>query len=110
MTVTFFYNKDSVSGLLENVVYLELKRRGYEVYIGKEVNCEIDFIARRRDEIEYFQIAYLLASPETIEREFAPLLGIKDNYPKYVLSLDDFNFGRQGILHRNIKEWLKEKY
>ena len=100
------YSNDSIAGLLENVVFLELRRRGYEVYVGQGTNSEVDFIARRRDETLYFQVAYLLASPETIEREFSPLLNIRDNFPKYVLSMDEFNFGRQGILHRNIREWL----
>jgi len=100
------YSENAISGLLENVVFLELQRRGYEVYVGQGVNCEIDFIARRRNETIYIQVAYLLASPETIEREFVPLLGIRDNFPKYVLSMDEFNFGRQGILHRHIRDWL----
>jgi predicted AAA+ superfamily ATPase len=102
------YNNNSISGLLENVVFLELQRRGFEVYIGQGTNCEIDFIARRRDQTIYFQVAYLLASDETIEREFSPLLSIRDNFPKYVLSMDEFNFSRQGILHRNIRDWLLE--
>ena len=102
------YSENAISGLLENVVFLELKRRGYEVFVGQGANCEIDFIARRRDETAYFQVAYLLASPETVEREFAPLLNIRDNFPKYVLSMDEFSFGRQGILHRNIRDWLLE--
>jgi predicted AAA+ superfamily ATPase len=100
------YSEDSISGLLENVVYLELRRRGYEVYIGQGINYEIDFIAVLRDETVYFQVTYLLASPETIEREFSPLLGINDNFPKYVLSLDEVNFSRQGIVHLNIRDWL----
>jgi predicted AAA+ superfamily ATPase len=100
------YSEDSISGLLENVVFLELMRRGYEVFIGQGANCEIDFIARNRDETVYIQVSYLLASPETIEREFSPLLNIRDNFPKYVLSMDEFNFSRQGILHRNIRDWL----
>jgi len=100
------YSEDSISGLLENVVYLELRRRGYEVYIGQGLNYEIDFIAVLRDETAYFQVAYLLASPETIEREFSPLLGINDNFPKYVLSLDEVNFSRKGIVHLNIRDWL----
>ena len=103
------YSEDSISGLLENVVFMELQRRGYEVFIGQGTNCEIDFIARRRDETAYFQVAYLLASDETIEREFTPLMNIRDNFPKYVLSMDEFNFGRQGILHRNIRDWLLER-
>jgi predicted AAA+ superfamily ATPase len=100
------YNADSISGLLENVVFLELRRRGYEVYVGQGLNCEIDFIARRRGETIYIQVTYLLASPETIEREFRPLQNIRDNFPKYVLSMDEFDFSHEGILHRNIRAWL----
>jgi len=100
------YSEDSISGLLENTVYLELCRRGYKVYIGQGVNYEIDFIVVRRDETAYFQVTYLLGSPETIEREFSPLLSINDNFPKYVLSLDEVNFSRQGIQHLNIRDWL----
>jgi predicted AAA+ superfamily ATPase len=100
------YSEDSISGLLENVVYLELRRRGYEVYIGQGVNYEIDFIAVRRDETAYFQVTYLLASPETIEREFSPLLSVNDNFPKFVLSMDEVNFSRRGIRHINIRDWL----
>ena len=106
--VVLGYSENSISGILENVVFLELRRRDYEVYVGQGENCEIDFIARRRDETMYIQVAYLLASPETIEREFTPLLNIRDNFPKYVLSMDEFNFGRQGILHRHIRDWLLE--
>ena len=105
----FGYSEGSISGLLENVIYLELQRRGYEVYIGQCPDCEVDFIARYRDEINYFQITYLLASDETIEREFTPLLMINDNYPKYVLSMDDFNFSRKGIIHMNIRDWLLKR-
>jgi predicted AAA+ superfamily ATPase len=100
------FSNDAVSGLLENVVFLELRRRGFDVFIGQGTNCEVDFIARRRDETAYFQVTYLLASPETIEREFKPLLEIRDNFPKYVLSMDEFNFGREGIRHLNIRDWL----
>ena len=103
------YSEGSIAGLLENVVFLELQRRGCEVYIGQGTNCEVDFIARRRDETAYFQVTYLLASEETIEREFSPLLQIRDNFPKYVLSMDEFNFGRHGILHRNIRDWLLDQ-
>ena len=100
------YSGNSIAGLLENIVFLELRRRGYDVFIGQGVNCEIDFIAARQNETAYFQVTYLLASLETIEREFNPLLGIQDNYPKYVLSMDELNFSRQGIIHQNIREWL----
>jgi len=100
------YSDNSIAGLLENVVYLELQRRGYEIYVGQGTNCEIDFIARCRDEINYFQVTYLLASEETVEREFSPLTKINDNFPKYVLSMDEVNFSRKGILHKNIRDWL----
>jgi len=104
------YSEDSISGLLENVVYLELRRRGFEVYIGQGANYEIDFIAVRRDETAYFQVTYLLASPETVEREFTPLLSVNDNFPKYVLSLDEVNFSRQGIKHLNLRDWLLDDH
>jgi predicted AAA+ superfamily ATPase len=103
------YSNDYISGLLENIVFLELRRRGYEVYVGQGNNCEIDFIARQRGETLYIQVSYLLASQETIEQEFTPLLNIRDNFPKYVLSMDELNFSRQGILHRNIRDWLLER-
>jgi predicted AAA+ superfamily ATPase len=100
------YREADIAGLLENIVYLELIRRGYQVYIGQTEQREVDFIAQRQDEKIYLQVAYLLASTETIEREFAPFFDIKDNYPKYVLSLDEFDMGREGIQHRNIRDWL----
>ena len=75
------YSEDAIAGLLENVVFLELQRRGYEVFIGQGTNSEVDFIARRPDETAYFRVMYLLASSETIEREFSPLLKIRDNFP-----------------------------
>jgi predicted AAA+ superfamily ATPase len=103
------YRDNTISGLLENVVFLELQCRGYDIYVGQGTNSEIDFIARRRDETIYVQVAYSLASPETIERDFSPLLGVRDNFPKYVLSMDEFNFSRDGIIHRNIRDWLLEK-
>jgi len=102
------YNKDYIAGLLENVVFLELKRRGYDIYIGHSSKYEIDFITRRRNETAYFQVTYLLASEETIEREFASLININDNFPKTVLSMDEFNFSREGIQHQNIRDWLLE--
>ena len=101
------YRENDISGILENIVYLELKRRGYTVSIGKLGKLEIDFIATRRDEKIYIQIAYLLASPETIEREFGPLMKISDNYPKYVLSMDEvFGTDYNGIKRRNIIDFL----
>jgi uncharacterized protein len=96
-----------LGGVLENVVFLELKRRGYRVAIGKLGNREIDFIAEKESRRLYFQVAYLLHSPDTIEREFAPLREIKDNYPKIVLSMDTI-FGNdfEGIQRINIVDFL----
>ena len=71
------------------LVFLELLRRKYKVNIGKQSNKEIDFVANLRDENLYLQVTYLLASPETTEREFSPLKSVKDNYPKLVLSMDN---------------------
>ena len=94
---------------IENVVYNELLIRGYEVYIGKTKNGEIDFIATNDKEKLYFQVSYLLDQPKTVEREFGAYKDIKDNCPKYVLSLDNTDFSRDGIIHKNIIEWLLEK-
>ena len=80
------YQSNDISSYLENIIFLELLRRKYKVNIGKQDNKEIDFVANLRDENLYLQVTYLLASPETIEREFSPLKSIKDNYPKMVLS------------------------
>lgn len=101
------YREGDISGMLENLVFLELKRQGYEVYIGKLANSEIDFIATKDDAKIYIQVTYLLASAKTIEREFAPLLAIKDNYPKYVLSMDTiWGNDYEGIQRLNIIDWL----
>lgn len=94
---------------IENIVYNELLIRGYDVYIGKTKEGEIDFIATNNEEKLYFQIAYLLEEPKTETREFGAYKGINDNYPKYVLSLDKADFSKDGIIHKNIIEWLLEK-
>lgn len=93
---------------IENVVYNELLERGYDVYIGKTKDREIDFIATKTEEKIYIQVTYLLESEKVINREFGAFEEIKDNYPKYVLSLDNTNFSRQGIIHKNIIDWLLE--
>lgn len=95
------YNK-----LYENIVYLELLQRGYKVRVGKTDDYEIDFVAYKGNEILYFQVCYLLSSPETIDREFGNLLRINDNYPKYVISGDLPDFSRNGIKHCNIINFL----
>ena len=85
------FNPKSIASMLENLVYFELKRRGYEVYIGKNETKEIDFVAVRRDERIYVQVCRNL--PEDSDRELANLLEIKDHYPKYVVTLDDLAGG-----------------
>lgn len=92
--------------ILENIVFIELKRRGYSINIGKYENKEVDFVATRQSQQIYIQVCYLLASPETIEREFGIYKNIPDNYPKYVLSLDEFDMSRDGIIHMNIRDFL----
>ncbi len=101
------YKAADISGVLENIVYLELKRRGYQIYIGKFGNREIDFIAEKENRKMYIQVTYMLSSPETIEREFSALRSIKDNYPKYVISMDTvFGNDFEGIRRINLIEFL----
>lgn len=96
-----------IAGLLENLVYLELKRQGYTVYIGKLGDKEVDFIAQKQNEKRYIQVAYKLESETTIEREFAPLLNIADHYPKYVVTMDEYWQGNiDGVVHLNIVDFL----
>ena len=94
---------------LENVIYNELLNRGYDVYIGKTKKEEIDFIAIKGNIKEYYQVTYLLDSDKVIDKEFKAFDTIKDNYPKYVLSLDKTDFSRDGIIHKNIISWLLEE-
>ena len=104
------YQSNDISGYLENIVFLELLRRKYKVNIGKQDNKEIDFVANLRDENLYLQVTYLLASPETIEREFSPLKSIKDNYPKMVLSMDNLPESNiEGIKRKRIIDFLLER-
>lgn len=93
---------------IENVVFNELLQRGYDVYIGKTKDGEVDFIATKDNIKEYYQVAYLLANDDVIEREFGAFKAIDDNYPRYVLSLDKMDFSRNGIIHKNIIDWLLE--
>ena len=103
------YRDRDISGLLENVVYLELLRRGYHIFIGKQNGREIDFVAEKTNERIYLQVCYLLADQSTIEREFVPLEKIADNYPKFVLSMDKIGISeRNGIFRKNLIEFLLE--
>ena len=102
------YKPNDIGQLLENIVYLELRTRGYQVSVGVLGEHEIDFIATKNDEKIYIQVAYLLASEEIIKREFQSLQKINDNYPKIVLSMDDKLWGNdvEGIKRYNIIEFL----
>ena len=97
--------KKQMGAYLENIVYNELISRGYEVSIGTLETGEIDFIATRFEEKSYYQVAYRLYD-EIIDREFGVYDNIKDNYPKYVISADTFDFSQNGIIHKNIIDWL----
>lgn len=105
----FMKNQKDINQVLENIVYIELLRRGYSVTVGKTKNQEIDFCAQNEDGIAYFQVCYLLATEETVQREFGAYDFVKDNYPKYVLSLDDFDFSQNGFIHKNVIKWLLEE-
>ena len=93
---------------LENVIYNDLIVRGYDVYIGKTRNGEIDFIAKKYEKQIYVQVAYKLDSEKVIEREFGAYKNINDNFSKYVVSLDKEDFSRNGIKHVNMVDWLLE--
>jgi len=99
-------NQRDINQIFKNIIYLELLRRGYNVRVGKIDNLEVDFVCTKGNEKIYIQVAYLLASSETIEREFSSLKKINDNYPKYVISMDEFDMSRNGIRHINIIDFL----
>ena len=99
-------NMKDINLILENIVYMELLRRGYKVTVGRTGDKEIDFVCDKRGEKLYVQVAYLLASEDTIQREFSAYYNIRDNFPKYVVSLDEFDMSRNGIKHRNIRDFL----
>jgi len=104
----YFNNERDIGQALENIVYLELRRRGYDIYVGKFGSQEIDFIAVKGAFKMYVQVAYLLAEPSTVEREFSVLEAIADNHPKVVLSMDKVDRSRNGISHKNIIDFLLE--
>ncbi|MBC3887853.1 AAA family ATPase [Acetobacterium paludosum] len=104
--VLYGNNERDIQQVLENIVYMELLRRGYAVKVGKVSTTEVDFVADRGSERIYYQVAYILAEAATVEREFSPLEAISDNYPKFVLTMDDFDRSRNGIQHLNIIKFL----
>lgn len=100
-------NMRDINLILENIVYMELLRRGYNVTVGRMKDKEIDFVCEKRNEKIYVQVTYLLASEDTIKREFDIYDEIRDNFPKYVVSLDEIDMSRNGIKHVNIRNFLK---
>jgi len=103
----FGYNDENISGLLENIVFLKLKQDGYDVYIGKLNDLEVDFIAEKQGKRTYIQVTYRLRSEETITREYEVLEKIKDNYPKYIISMDNLpTSDKNGIIRMNIIDFL----
>lgn len=104
------YNDDTVAASLENVVYLELRRRGYTVYVGKIDDGEIDFVATRQNEKIYVQVTRSISSAKTEQREYCRLANIQDNYPKYVLRADEFVGGNyNGIKSMHVADFLLSK-
>ncbi len=101
--------KEQIGACLENIVYNELIARGYNVFVGTLENTEIDFIATKFKEKIYIQVAYILSDETVVEREFGAYKKINDNYPKFVISMDKFDFSENGIIHKNIIDWLLEK-
>lgn len=99
------YNRKMLDGAMENIVYLELKRRGYDVYIGKNDTKEIDFVAMRRDERVYVQVCVRI--PEASDREVGNLMEIRDHYPKYVVTLNEMDTGiEDGIRIVHLADFL----
>ena len=98
-----------MGALLENIIYNELISRDYEVYVGKMPNSEIDFVAIKDGKKEYYQVAYYLSDQNVIDREFGVYSLVADNYPKYVISMDKFDFSRDGIIHKNALDFLMEQ-
>lgn len=102
-------NMRDINLTLENIVFMEMLRRGYEVTVGKADANEIDFICEKQGNKIYLQVCYLLASEETVRREFGVYERIKDNFPKYVISLDNFDMSRDGIIHMNLPAFLMQQ-
>ena len=97
--------------ILENIVFLELLRRGYTVYIGKVDDLEVDFVAKNRERLKYYQVALTVREEKVLERELRALQKTGDHYPKYLLTLDmDLEADYDGITKINVIDWLlKEK-
>ncbi len=105
-----YSNTKDIERVLENIVYIELISRGYDVKIGKFKDREIDFIAQTGSHTSYYQVSYMMTEENTRKREFGIYKHIKDNFPKYVLSMDKIDFSQDGIIHKNIIDFLLESY
>ena len=104
------YKDRMIAGALENMVYWEMRRRGYDTYIGKQDQREVDFVGIRRNEKMYVQVSYRMETDSTIEREFAPLLAIDDHYPKFVVSMDEvWQDNMEGIRHIHLADFLTDE-
>lgn len=101
--------RPQMGAYLENIVYNELLVKGYDVSVGNIQNGEVDFVATKDNSIEYYQVTYTLLTDEVIEREFGAYKNIADNYPKYVISTDTFDMSQNGIIHKNVIDWLLNK-
>ncbi|MCI5759685.1 MAG: ATP-binding protein [Eubacterium sp.] len=108
-TVSIGKSTSDIGHVLENIIYLELIRREFQVYIGKMDALEVDFVARKGDEIIYYQVAASIMDKNTFDREFAPLRQIKDNYPKYVITLDTLPISENGIRQINAIDFLLQE-
>ena len=105
---TGFPITQDIERILENIVYIELLSRGYEVKVGKVKDKEINFIAKKEKSLSYYQISYKIRDEKTRERIFEIYNSITDNFPKYVLSMDHSNFSQDGVIHKNIIDFLLE--
>ena len=99
-------NIDNIGRVIENIVYFEFLRRGWKITIGKTTDYEVDFVCRKHKQTIYVQVSYLLENEETIEREFRPFSKIKDHYPKYIITMDQFDRSRDGVKHINLLDFL----
>ncbi len=105
----FGYRDRHISGIVENIVYHELVRRGYAVFIGKLGTREVDFVAENHETRVYIQVAYRMDHESTVQREFAPLLAIRDSYPKFVVTMDShFHDSIEGVRHIGLLQFLTD--
>jgi predicted AAA+ superfamily ATPase len=102
--------QENISGILENIVFMDLIRRGYQVYVGKQDSKEIDFVAEKSKRLLYIQVCLNFSHPETKEREFAPLRAIKDHWPKMVVTLDKYwQTAEDGVVGIHLRDFLLRK-